>query len=100
LVDYELTRIEVKPRFTVSAVSLCLILIFITLLYFKKLVLHDRRIVAAIARSREGLKKHLKEKKNEEKDKDTRNIYLANEGVVRPGTANNYVRSIHGCVKF
>ena len=49
------------------------------------MVLHDRRVISSIAQSREGIKTFLKEKKEEAKEKDTRNLYLANEGFVRPG---------------
>ena len=51
----------------------------------------ERRIIAAVAQTREGLKKHLKEKAEEKKDKDNRNMYLATEGIVRPGICENLI---------
>nr|CAB3265475.1 RNA-binding protein 28 [Phallusia mammillata] len=52
-----------------------------------KLVLDGRELFATVAMSRPDARKHVKvqhEEKNEKDDK--RNLYLANEGLIRPGT--------------
>merc|ERR1712136_159455 len=50
-------------------------------------ILDKRPICAVVATSRAESRKIIKDKKEKEKEKDdNRNLYLANEGLVRPGT--------------
>ena len=62
-----------------------LIILLLLMILLQKLVLDGRRVIASIAQSPGVLKKQIKEKKEEAKEKDKRNLYLASEGVVRPG---------------